>query len=84
MPQTLFTPTTLGNLQLKNRIVMSPLTRCRAINNVPNGMIEKYYSMRAKAGLILAEGTAPSSNGLGYARMTGLFLNEQNKSAGSK
>jgi N-ethylmaleimide reductase len=77
MSQSLFTPTTLGKLQLKNRIVMAPLTRCRAIGNVPNELMEKYFSMRAEAGLIIAEGTAPSPNGLGYARMPGLFSNEQ-------
>lgn len=77
MTKTLFTPATLGKLQLKNRVVMAPLTRCRAIGNVPNELMEKYYSMRAEAGLIIAEGTAPSPNGLGYARMPGLFSDEQ-------
>lgn len=77
MTQTLFSPTTLGKLQLNNRVVMAPLTRCRAIGNVPNELMENYYSMRAEAGLIIAEGTAPSPNGLGYARMPGLFTDEQ-------
>lgn len=65
MSQALFTPTTLGKLQLQNRVVMAPLTRCRAIGNVPNELMEKYYSLRAEAGLIIAEGTSPSPNGLG-------------------
>jgi N-ethylmaleimide reductase len=73
MTQTLFTPTTLGNLQLKNRVAMAPMTRCRAPGNVPNELMAKYYAMRAEAGLIIAEGTSPSPNGLGYARMPGLF-----------
>ncbi|ADL55511.1 oxidoreductase [Gallionella capsiferriformans] len=77
MSQALFTPTTLGKLQLQNRVVMAPLTRCRAIGNVPNELMEKYYSLRAEAGLIIAEGTSPSPNGLGYARMPGLFSDEQ-------
>lgn len=77
MSNTLFTPTTLGKLQLKNRIVMAPMTRCRAIGNVPNDLMEKYYAQRASAGLIIAEGVAPSANGLGYARQPGLFTDAQ-------
>ena len=77
MTTTLFTPTTLGKLQLKNRIVMAPLTRCRAIGNVPNELMEKYYRLRAGAGLIITEGTSPSPNGLGYARIPGLFNDAQ-------
>lgn len=73
MTTTLFTPITLGKLQLKNRIVMAPLTRCRATGNVPNELMAEYYRLRAGAGLIIAEGTSPSANGLGYARQPGLF-----------
>ncbi len=77
MSSTLFTPVTLGKLQLNNRVVMAPLTRCRATGNVPNALMKQYYSMRASAGLIIAEGTSPSPNGLGYARQPGLFSKEQ-------
>ena len=77
MTTTLFTPTTLGKLQLKNRIVMAPLTRSRAIGNVPNELMEKYYRLRAEAGLIITEGTSPSPNGLGYARIPGVFNDAQ-------
>lgn len=77
MSSTLFTPIALGKLQLKNRIVMAPLTRCRATGNVPNALMKEYYSLRAGAGLIIAEGTSPSPNGLGYARQPGLFSKEQ-------
>lgn len=77
MSNTLFTPTSLGKVQLKNRIVMAPMTRSRAINNVPNELMEKYYSLRAEAGLIITEGTSPSANGLGYARIPGLFNDAQ-------
>lgn len=77
MTQTLFTPATLGQLQLKNRIVMAPLTRCRAIGNVPNDLMEKYYGLRAGAGLIITEGASPSPNGLGYARIPGMFSDAQ-------
>ncbi|MFZ1809736.1 MAG: alkene reductase [Candidatus Nitrotoga sp.] len=77
MTTTLFTSTTLGKLQLKNRITMAPLTRSRAIGNVPNELMEKYYRLRAAAGLIITEGTSPSPNGLGYARIPGLFSDAQ-------
>ncbi len=77
MTQTLFTPATLGKLQLKNRVVMAPMTRCRAIGNVPNALMEKYYAQRAGAGLIISEGVAPSANGMGYARQPGLFSDAQ-------
>jgi len=77
MTATLFTPATLGKLQLKNRVVMAPMTRSRATGNVPNALMEKYYSLRAAAGLIITEGTSPSPNGLGYARIPGLFSSEQ-------
>lgn len=55
---------------------MAPMTRSRAIDNVPNDLIEKYYVQRASAGLIITEGTAPCPNGLGYARIPGLFKPE--------
>ena len=77
MSSTLFTPTQLGGLSLKNRIVMAPLTRSRATGNLPNALMEKYYRLRADAGLIITEGTSPSPNGLGYARIPGLFTDEQ-------
>lgn len=77
MTHTLFTPLTLGKLALKNRIVMAPLTRCRATGSVPNELMEKYYRLRSDAGLIISEGTSPSANGLGYARQPGLFSDEQ-------
>ena len=77
MTTTLFTPATLGKLSLKNRIVMAPMTRSRATGNIPNELMEKYYRMRADAGLIITEGTSPSVNGLGYARIPGLFSDAQ-------
>jgi N-ethylmaleimide reductase len=75
--QTSLTPYQLGKIELKNRIVMAPMTRSRAIQNVPNELIAEYYSQRAAAGLIITEGTSPSPNGLGYARIPGLFSVEQ-------
>lgn len=71
------TPYKFGLTTLTNRIVMAPMTRCRAIGNVPNELMVKYYSQRSGAGLIITEGTAPSPNGLGYARIPGLFNQSQ-------
>jgi N-ethylmaleimide reductase len=73
----LFSKATLGPLTLENRMVMAPLTRSRAIANVPNDLMAKYYAQRASAGLIITEGTSPSPNGLGYPRIPGIFSTEQ-------
>jgi N-ethylmaleimide reductase len=73
----LFSPYKMGSIALSNRIVMAPMTRCRAIDNIPTPSMETYYSQRATAGLIITEGTAPSANGLGYARIPGIFSTEQ-------
>jgi 2,4-dienoyl-CoA reductase-like NADH-dependent reductase (Old Yellow Enzyme family) len=54
----LFSKTSLGPLTLQNRLVMSPLTRNRAINNVPNDLMAEYYAQRASVGLIITEGTS--------------------------
>ena len=67
----------LKNTELKNRIVMAPLTRSRAIGNIPNELMAEYYSQRANSGLIITEGTTPSANGLGYARIPGAFSDAQ-------
>ncbi len=70
----LFTPLSTPVLQLRNRIVMAPMTRSRAVeHNTPNALMAEYYGQRATAGLIVTEGTSPSPNGLGYARIPGLF-----------
>ena len=77
MTSHLFTSYPLGKITLKNRIVMAPLTRSRAIDNQPNDLMREYYSQRAGAGLVIAEGTATSPEGLGYARIPGLFTDAQ-------
>jgi N-ethylmaleimide reductase len=75
--KTTLEPYNLGSLPLKNRIVMAPMTRSRAIGNIPNRLMAEYYQQRASAGLIITEGVSPSPNGLGYARIPGLFSDEQ-------
>ena len=73
----LLTPKTGGYIETQNRVVMAPMTRCRAIGNVPNHLMEEYYKQRSGAGLIITEGTAPSPNGLGYARIPGIYDRQQ-------
>lgn len=73
----LFEPLKIGSISLKNSIVMAPMTRCRAIGNIPNDLMATYYGQRATAGLIITEGASPSPNGLGYARIPGIFNKEQ-------
>lgn len=77
---SLFTPHTLGSLALFNRIAMAPMTRSRAIKNLANDLMATYYAQRADAGLIITEGVSPSLNGLGYARIPGIYSREQTES----
>lgn len=69
----LYSKAVLGPLTLQNHLVMAPMTRSRAIDNVPNALMAEYYAQRASAGLIVTEGTSPSPNGLGYPRIPGIF-----------
>ncbi|WP_345952680.1 alkene reductase [Mucilaginibacter sp. PAMB04168] len=73
----LFKPYNKGALQLKNHVVMAPMTRSRAINNIPNQLMATYYKQRSGAGLIVTEGTSPSPEGLGYPRIPGIFNDAQ-------
>jgi len=78
MSAALFEPTALGKLQLRNRIVMAPMTRSRAVEgNTANQLMAEYYAQRADAGLIITEGTSPSPNGTGYARIPGIWSKRQ-------
>ena len=77
MANLLFENYQLGSLTLKNKVVMAPMTRSRAPQNLPNSLMVEYYAQRASAGLIITEGTSPSPNGLGYARIPGIFSKEQ-------
>ena len=75
---SLFDPLQVGDLQLPNRIIMAPLTRCRAsIGRVPNALMARYYAERAGAGLILSEATAVSPMGVGYPDTPGIWSAEQ-------
>jgi len=75
---TLHDPLSLGSLTLKNRIIMAPLTRCRAsAGRVPNALMQEYYVQRASAGLILSEATAVDPMGVGYPDTPGIWSDEQ-------
>ncbi len=70
----LFQPARLGDIELANRVVMAPMTRSRAAaDGMPTLDMVEYYAQRASAGLIVAEGTAPSAAGLGYCRTPGIY-----------
>lgn len=74
-PDSLFTPVTLGSLELKNRIMMAPLTRCRAdAEHNPTELAVEYYAQRASAGLLIAEATmAMAGNSAFGGREPGIY-----------
>jgi N-ethylmaleimide reductase len=77
--RVLFTPVKLGELELSSRIVMAPMTRNRASNpgRVPTPLMAEYYRQRAGAGLIIAEATHASPEGVGYPDTPGILSPEQ-------
>jgi len=74
---TLFEPCRLGAATLQNRIVMAPLTRSRAPDDIADTMVALYYTQRATAGLIVSEGTPISREGQGYLFNPGIFTPAQ-------
>lgn len=75
---TLFDPIKIGELELRNRIVMAPLTRCRAEpGRVPGALMAEYYVQRASAGLIISEATSVAPMGVGYPNTPGIWSDEQ-------
>ncbi|MHA6250110.1 alkene reductase [Pontibacter sp. CAU 1760] len=79
MAQALLKPIKLNDLELKNRVIMAPMTRSRAANegNVPNDLMVTYYTQRAGAGLIISEGSQISSQAVGYVNTPGIYTAEQ-------
>jgi N-ethylmaleimide reductase len=74
----LFQPAALGPIELRNRVVMAPLTRSRAgAGEVPRPLNAEYYAQRATAGLIIAEAAQISQQGQGYAYTPGIFTDAQ-------
>jgi 2,4-dienoyl-CoA reductase-like NADH-dependent reductase (Old Yellow Enzyme family) len=75
---TLFDPVRIGAWDLPNRIIMAPLTRCRASEGrVPNELMAEYYRQRSTAGLIISEATSISPLGVGYPDTPGIWSPEQ-------
>ncbi len=76
---SLFDPLKVGALELPNRILMAPLTRCRAVGGgrVPNAIMAEYYTQSASAGLILSEATSVDPMGVGYPNTPGIWSAEQ-------
>lgn len=76
---SLLQPITIGSIQLKNRMIMAPLTRSRASGDdgrTPNDLMKEYYVQRANAGLILTEATAVTPMGVGYRNTPGIWSDE--------
>ncbi len=77
MPK-LLDPFTVGDFSLRNRVILAPLTRCRAsAGRVPNALMAEYYAQRASAGMILSEATSVEPMGVGYPDTPGIWSDEQ-------
>ena len=75
---TLQDPIRIADWNLRNRIIMAPLTRCRAsAGRVPNELMAQYYRQRSGAGLIISEATSISAMGVGYPDTPGIWSDEQ-------
>jgi 2,4-dienoyl-CoA reductase-like NADH-dependent reductase (Old Yellow Enzyme family) len=77
MATNIFEEVQIGNLQLKNRISMAPMTRARNFDGIPNDENALYYAQRSGAGLIITEGTAISNTAKGVLHIPGLYTKEQ-------
>ncbi|MGE9269445.1 MAG: alkene reductase [Verrucomicrobiales bacterium] len=78
MSSPLFEPLQLGSLALPNRIIMAPLTRCRATDDrVPTQLMAEYYAQRSSAGMILSEATSVHPTGVGYPNTPGIWSEAQ-------
>ena len=75
---SLLSPYKMSDLSLANRMVMAPMTRCRAVEgNVPGPLSVTYYVQRASAGLMITEGSQVSPQGVGFYRTPGIYTTEQ-------
>jgi 2,4-dienoyl-CoA reductase-like NADH-dependent reductase (Old Yellow Enzyme family) len=71
---SLFSPLSVGDFLLRNRIVMAPLTRLRGTpDHLPTPLMVEYYAQRASAGMIISEGIPVSPQGVGYANVPGIW-----------
>ncbi|XAR51046.1 12-oxophytodienoate reductase [Bertholletia excelsa] len=75
---TLFSPYKMGKFSLSHRVVLAPMTRCRALNGVPNQALAEYYAQRSTAGgFLITEGTAISPTAAGFPHVPGIYSKEQ-------
>ncbi|KAL2338783.1 hypothetical protein Fmac_013229 [Flemingia macrophylla] len=75
---TLFSPYKMGKFNLSHRVVLAPLTRCRALNGIPQAAHAEYYAQRStEGGFLITEGTWISPTSSGYPRVPGIFTDEQ-------
>eukprot|EP00190_Bangiopsis_sp_CCMP1999_P002712 CAMPEP_0198732000 /NCGR_PEP_ID=MMETSP1475-20131203/33242_1 /TAXON_ID= ORGANISM="Unidentified sp., Strain CCMP1999" /NCGR_SAMPLE_ID=MMETSP1475 /ASSEMBLY_ACC=CAM_ASM_001111 /LENGTH=366 /DNA_ID=CAMNT_0044495031 /DNA_START=376 /DNA_END=1476 /DNA_ORIENTATION=- len=75
----LLSPVKIGSTELKNRVVLAPMTRARAPGNIPNDTIAEYYTQRATAGLLITEGTFTSDQAVGWLDVPGIYKPEHVK-----
>ncbi|SEN00345.1 N-ethylmaleimide reductase [Mucilaginibacter gossypiicola] len=75
--ESLLSPLSVADLTLKNRVVMAPMNRRRAINGIPPSSAITYFGQRAGAGLIITDNTAITPNGKGYLHTPGIYNAEQ-------
>ncbi|CAL0324636.1 unnamed protein product [Lupinus luteus] len=74
---TMFSPYKMGNFNLSHRVVLAPMTRCRALEGIPQPTMGEYYSQRAtEGGFLISEGTAISPTAAGYPRVPGIYSEE--------
>ncbi|KAJ0745684.1 putative artemisinic aldehyde Delta(11(13)) reductase [Helianthus annuus] len=75
---TLFSPYKMGKLNLSHRVVLAPMTRCRALNGIPNEALVEYYTQRTTAaGFLITEGTMISPTSAGFPHVPGIFKKQQ-------
>ncbi|EXB38932.1 12-oxophytodienoate reductase 3 [Morus notabilis] len=75
---SLFSPYNMGKLDLSHRVVLAPMTRCRAINGVPHEALAEYYTQRSTAGgFLISEGTLVSNTAAGFPHVPGIYTEEQ-------
>uniref|UniRef100_A0A2P2NZK1 NADH:flavin oxidoreductase/NADH oxidase N-terminal domain-containing protein n=1 Tax=Rhizophora mucronata TaxID=61149 RepID=A0A2P2NZK1_RHIMU len=75
---SLFSPYKMGKFDLSHRVVLAPMTRCRALNRIPTAALAEYYSQRTTpGGFLITEGTLPSSTAQGFPHVPGIYSEEQ-------
>ncbi|KAH7572068.1 hypothetical protein ACOSQ2_015319 [Xanthoceras sorbifolium] len=75
---TLFSPYKMGKFNLSHRVVLAPMTRCRALNGIPGPALATYYAQRSTpGGFLISEGTTVSPTGPGFPHVPGIYTEEQ-------